>query len=126
MCQPHVHVLNAVNIVICTYICTHLQLFLSQAPHKWACVCEENYYTLVKKYIIIELEVNIYKKITVDFLLPIIIICIKEPKTDKDEDHCKKVNEYLNNPPTPGSSRGGTGAAGLAGIPAELAAGLGK
>lgn len=49
----------------------------------------------------------------------------KEPKTDKDEENCKKVNETLNNPPTPGSSLAG----GRGGLPAELAglsANLGK
>ncbi|XP_059754527.1 proteasomal ubiquitin receptor ADRM1 isoform X2 [Balaenoptera ricei] len=28
---------------------------------------------------------------------------MQEPKTDQDEEHCRKVNEYLNNPPMPGA-----------------------
>lgn len=35
-----------------------------------------------------------------------IFIGLQEPKTDKDETYCRKVNEYLNNPPAPGSQSG--------------------
>lgn len=37
------------------------------------------------------------------------ICCLKEPKTDKDEEYCRKVNEYLNNPPMPGALGSGGG-----------------
>lgn len=34
---------------------------------------------------------------------------MQEPKTDKDEEFCRKVNEYLNNPPMPGTLGSGGG-----------------
>ncbi|XP_065105864.1 proteasomal ubiquitin receptor ADRM1 isoform X4 [Paramisgurnus dabryanus] len=34
---------------------------------------------------------------------------MQEPKTDKDEEYCRKVNEYLNNPPMPGALGSGGG-----------------
>lgn len=43
---------------------------------------------------------------------------MQEPKADKDEELCRKLNDYFNNPPAPGSSRS---APGLGGLQAELA-----
>lgn len=36
---------------------------------------------------------------------------MQEPSDEKDDEHCKKINEYFNNPPTPGSrnAAGGSG-----------------
>ncbi|XP_034552291.1 proteasomal ubiquitin receptor ADRM1-like isoform X2 [Notolabrus celidotus] len=45
---------------------------------------------------------------------------MQEPKTDKDEEVCRKVNEYLNNPPMPGAlSSGGSGGHDLSALGGE-------
>lgn len=48
---------------------------------------------------------------------------MQEPKEDKDEELVRKVNEYLNNPPVPGSGRSGGaggGGGGSGGLHSEL------
>ncbi|KAA8591367.1 hypothetical protein FQN60_002310 [Etheostoma spectabile] len=45
---------------------------------------------------------------------------MQEPKSDKDEEHCRKVNEYLNNPPMPGTlGSGGSGGHDLSALGGE-------
>uniref|UniRef100_A0A672HTR6 Proteasomal ubiquitin receptor ADRM1-like n=1 Tax=Salarias fasciatus TaxID=181472 RepID=A0A672HTR6_SALFA len=45
---------------------------------------------------------------------------MQEPKTDKDEEYCRKVNEYLNNPPMPGAlGSGGSGGHDLSALGGE-------
>lgn len=44
---------------------------------------------------------------------------MQEPKADKDEENCRKLNEYLNNPPAPGSARSASGG-GVGSLPSEL------
>ncbi|XP_067096823.1 proteasomal ubiquitin receptor ADRM1 [Osmerus mordax] len=45
---------------------------------------------------------------------------MQEPKTDKDEEHCRKVNEFLNNPPMPGAlGSGGSGSHELSALGGE-------
>jgi len=48
---------------------------------------------------------------------------MQEPKAEKDDELWRKLNDYFNNPPAPGSSRS---AGSLSGLQAELAAGLGS
>ncbi|UJR30753.1 hypothetical protein I4U23_018273 [Adineta vaga] len=40
---------------------------------------------------------------------------MQEPKEDKDEEWCKKINDFLNHPPTPGFGDDASGGSGLGG-----------
>lgn len=45
---------------------------------------------------------------------------MQEPKTDKDDEYCRKVNEFLNNPPMPGAlGSGGSGSHELSALGGE-------
>ncbi|CAG6021800.1 unnamed protein product [Menidia menidia] len=45
---------------------------------------------------------------------------MQEPKCDKDDEHCRKVNEFLNNPPMPGAlGSGGSGGHDLSALGGE-------
>ena len=46
---------------------------------------------------------------------------MQEPKEDKDEENCKKVDDMLNNPPTPGINTGSVSGNSGTGLPPALA-----
>ncbi len=41
---------------------------------------------------------------------------MQESKADKDDELCNKINEYINNPPTPGSRGGSSGLSPASGL----------
>lgn len=51
------------------------------------------------------------------------VLWSQEPKSDKDDEFCRKVNEYLNNPPMPGAlGSGGSGGHDLSALGGNRAA----
>ena len=45
----------------------------------------------------------------------VFFVCYQEPKNEKDDEHCRKINELLNNPPSPGHSSSARTAGGCRG-----------
>lgn len=63
------------------------------------------------KYLIESMILLIFHQLKTFFLF------LKEPRVEKDDDNCKKINEFLNNPPGPGGVGGGSGGTGSSGGP---------